>query len=133
MTLLGIGEKIRRRRVKKYRENDMLVNAVSDNVTAITTGSKAEGLTCLNESDCDILFVPNSVLCVEAGVNLHTIPEDIEMFITDTRVYPGHCRMLFKRPSSTRVTNRYIYTALCDDGQGNVLLSSALFLDRMVK
>ncbi|KAH3850416.1 hypothetical protein DPMN_092827 [Dreissena polymorpha] len=78
MTMLGYGEEIRRRRVEKNREWDILLNPFIDNVTFITAGSKAEGLTCINESDYDFLFVPNNVLCVEAGVDLHTISDDVQ-------------------------------------------------------
>ncbi|KAH3734256.1 hypothetical protein DPMN_040695 [Dreissena polymorpha] len=77
MTHLGYGEEIRRRRILKYRKRDRIVNAKWIYITFITAGSKAEGLTCCYESDYENVFVPKDVLCVEAGVDLHTIPNDI--------------------------------------------------------
>ncbi|XP_052274763.1 uncharacterized protein LOC127874458 isoform X2 [Dreissena polymorpha] len=131
MTLLGYGEEIRRRRGEKYMENDMLVGATPSNSTQLTAGSKAEGLTCLAESDRDLLLVLKSVLCVEDGVDVHTIPDDIEVYSMDTRVYPGHCRMLLERPGSSRLN--FINNALCDIGDGNSLLSSGFVLDETSK
>ncbi|KAH3850467.1 hypothetical protein DPMN_092878 [Dreissena polymorpha] len=104
MTHLGYGEEIRRRRILKYNDRDSIVNAkmvernefrVND-ISIITAGSKAEGLSCCFESDTDQLLVLKDVLCVEAEVDLHTIPEDIDVFRMDTRVYPGHCRMYWR-------------------------------------
>ncbi|XP_052239300.1 uncharacterized protein LOC127850361 isoform X2 [Dreissena polymorpha] len=128
MTLLGYGEEIRRRRVELYRKSDMFVNAGFLPGTFITAGSKAEGLTCWNESDSDRLILLNGVLCVEAGINLQTIPDDIQVYRMDTRVYPGHCRMLRERCGS-HTSNLRLEHALCDDGKGNALLSSGLWLD----
>ncbi|XP_052240802.1 uncharacterized protein LOC127851221 [Dreissena polymorpha] len=136
MTRLGYGEMMRRWRVEKYREYDRLKNARYLNeqgnaVTCITAGSKAEGLTCYLESDWDILFVLEDVLCVEADINLLTISDDKDVFrmdTMDTRVYPGHCRLLQERPAAHA---RYdtITKALCDNGYGGVLLSSSVLLD----
>ncbi|KAH3734201.1 hypothetical protein DPMN_040641 [Dreissena polymorpha] len=53
MTLLGYGEEIRRRRIEKFSECDMLWNSKSINGHLITVGSKTEGLTCWRESDYD--------------------------------------------------------------------------------
>ncbi|XP_052241519.1 uncharacterized protein LOC127851706 isoform X2 [Dreissena polymorpha] len=127
MTRLGYSEEIRRWRVEKYKEQDRLVNARFSDKSFITAGSKAEGLTCFFESDMDILYVMEGVLCVEAGFNLHTIPGDIGVFRMDTRVYPGHCRLLQERRGHTH-SNR-IHNCLCDNGYGDILLSSSLFLD----
>ncbi|KAH3850236.1 hypothetical protein DPMN_092643 [Dreissena polymorpha] len=102
-------------------------NTCSDYKTVITAGSKAESLVCLEESDTDRLFVLNNVLCVEAGVDLHTIPDDIDVYRMDTSANKGHCRMLLERYSFTSSTSTY--NALCLDGKGNSLLSSKLFLD----
>ncbi|KAH3733053.1 hypothetical protein DPMN_039477 [Dreissena polymorpha] len=112
--------------VEKYREFDRLANTRSSDAIHITAGSKAEGLTCFNESDWDFLFVLKSVLCVEAGINLHTIPDDIDVFRMDTRVYPGHCRLLQERRAHTRFDK--ILNSLCDNGYGAVLLSSSRVL-----
>ncbi|KAH3741936.1 hypothetical protein DPMN_048666 [Dreissena polymorpha] len=45
----------------------------------------------------------------------------------DTRVYPGHCRLLQERRAHTRFKD--IHNSLCDNGYGAGLLSSSLFLD----
>ncbi|KAH3733079.1 hypothetical protein DPMN_039503 [Dreissena polymorpha] len=127
MTRLGYGEEMRRWRVKKYRELDRPQYIRSSTNVNITAGSKAEGLTCYFESDWDFLDVLKGVLCVEAGINLHTIPDDIDVFRMNTRVYPGHCRLLQERPAHTRFEP--ICNSLCDNGYGAVLLSSSLFLD----
>ncbi|KAH3850332.1 hypothetical protein DPMN_092741 [Dreissena polymorpha] len=131
MTQLGYGEEIRRGRIERYRERDMLFNASSYHFTHFTAGSKAEGLTCWAESDHDWLHVLKDVVCVEAEVDLHTIPDHTEVYRMDTRTYPGHCRMLLERRASTQIT--LISNSLCDDGKGNALLSSSLFLDELSK
>ncbi|KAH3809348.1 hypothetical protein DPMN_137711 [Dreissena polymorpha] len=129
MTRLGYGEQIRRWRVEKYKEQDSLVNALSSDVTVITAGSKGEGLTCCNESDLDSLFVLEGILCVEAGISLHTIPDGIEVYRMDTCAYSGHCRLLLERQGRKRY--EIIRNALCDNGHGDILLSSSLVLDEM--
>ncbi|KAH3705533.1 hypothetical protein DPMN_080610 [Dreissena polymorpha] len=45
----------------------------------------------------------------------------------DTHVYPGHCRLLLERQTS--ISDEIIHNALCDNGNGDVLLSSSLLLD----
>ncbi|KAH3693220.1 hypothetical protein DPMN_192623 [Dreissena polymorpha] len=131
MTRLGYGEEMRRRRIKKYSDHDMNMSERPGSMIPITVGSKGEGLTFNLESDRDFLCVLKHVLCVEAGVVLHTIPDDIEVYRMDTRVYPGHCIMLLERPASTRTD--VIYYALCDDGKGNAVLSSAVLLHELSK
>ncbi|KAH3734232.1 hypothetical protein DPMN_040671 [Dreissena polymorpha] len=102
MTKLGYGEEIRRKRVEMYMNNDMLANAQSlSAVTQITAGSKGEGLACWGESDLDIVFVIQKVLCVEAGVDLHTILDAKDVYRMDTRLYLGYCRMLLEKTNST--------------------------------
>jgi hypothetical protein len=113
MTRLGYDEEMRRWRIEKYRETDRLQNARLSGVTMITAGSKAEGLTCFYESDWDLLNVLDSVLCVEAGINLHTIPYDIDVFRMEICVYPGHCRLLQERPAHIR--KNVILDSLCDN------------------
>ncbi|KAH3733345.1 hypothetical protein DPMN_039771 [Dreissena polymorpha] len=135
MTRLGYSEEIRRWRVEKYKEHDRLANSRSNvvfrqlnsRVTHITAGSKTDGLTCCFESDWDVLFVLDDVLCVESDINLHTIPDDINVFLMDTRVYPGHCKLFLERPAP--ICHAEIFNASCDNGYGDVLLSSSLFLD----
>ena len=128
MTLLGYGEEIRRRRVENFRECDMLTSAGFSPCTFITAGSKAEELACWNESDLDRLSLLNSVLCVEAGINVQTIPDDMQVYRMDARVYPDHCRMLRERYGS-HARSFAFKNAMCDDGKGNALLSSGLLLD----
>ncbi|XP_052229565.1 uncharacterized protein LOC127843798 isoform X2 [Dreissena polymorpha] len=129
MNRLGYGDEIRRWRVEKFRQIDRLYNAELSYVTGITAGSKAEGLTGYLESDWDILFVVDDILCVEAGINIHTITGDMDVFRMDTRVYSGHCRLLQEREASTG--NKLIHDALCDDGYGGALLSSSILLDEV--
>ncbi|XP_052238889.1 uncharacterized protein LOC127850131 isoform X4 [Dreissena polymorpha] len=129
MTRLGYGEEIRRWRVEKYRGLDRLRNKRSTDVISITAGSKAEGLTGYFESDKDTLYILKHVLCVEAGTNLDTIPDDIDVFRMDTREYPGHCILLQERPAT--IPSAQIYNSLCHNGYGEVLLSSRLFQDYM--
>ncbi|KAH3808847.1 hypothetical protein DPMN_137206 [Dreissena polymorpha] len=135
MTLLGYGEVIRWRRVEKYRDFEILFNTRNNDLCTFrfTAGSKAERLTCWSETDHDWLYVSKCVLCVEAGVDLNTISDDIEVYRMDTHVYPGHCRMLLERSNSTRTRSIEFHNALCYDGKGNCLLSSKLFLDEKSK
>ncbi|KAH3734227.1 hypothetical protein DPMN_040666 [Dreissena polymorpha] len=132
MTLLGYGDEIRRRRIEKYREMDRLQNAEPYDVTLITAGSKAEGLTGWLESDRDVLCVMKSAICVESGIDLQTIPEHLDVYKMDTlTVYPGHCRLLHDRPAPR--SYYVLVNAMCDDGIGNTLLSSTLYVDELSK
>ncbi|KAH3809353.1 hypothetical protein DPMN_137716 [Dreissena polymorpha] len=125
MTRLGYGEQIRRWRIEKNKERDSLINARSSDVTVITAGSKAEGLTCYYESDLDSLFVLEGILCVEAGKSLHTIPDGIGVYRMDTHTYSGHCRLLLERQA--RKHSEVILTALCDNRQGDILLKVVVY------
>ncbi|XP_052219460.1 uncharacterized protein LOC127836863 [Dreissena polymorpha] len=134
MTRLGYGEEMRRWRVATYRECDRLRNAHLSNRSAsksigtlITAGSKGEGLTCSLESDYDSLFLLKNVICLEAGINLYSKPDDLNVYRMDTHVYPGHCRLLLERHTSSCL--KIIHNALCYNGNGDVLLSSSLLLD----
>ncbi|KAH3741959.1 hypothetical protein DPMN_048689 [Dreissena polymorpha] len=89
MTRSGYDKEIRLGRNEKYSEYNRLVNAHARTVTQTIAGSKAEWLTCWLESDHDFLFVLNNFLCVEAGISIHTIPDYMNVFRMDTRVYPG--------------------------------------------
>ncbi|KAH3754819.1 hypothetical protein DPMN_189501 [Dreissena polymorpha] len=128
MTRLGYGEEIRRWRVEKYKEYDRLSNVKPvGNLTQISAESKKEGLSCIGESDFDFLCFVNGVLCVEADINLNTIPDGIDLFRMDTRVYPGHCMLLQERQRQNCL--QPIRNALCDNGYGDILLSSCLWVD----
>ncbi|KAH3705585.1 hypothetical protein DPMN_080662 [Dreissena polymorpha] len=124
MTRLGYGEEMRRWRVAGYREFDRLINASQSTSTLITAGSKAEGLTCFLESDHDFLFLLKNVICLKAGINLYSIPGDLQVYRMDTHVYPGHCILLLERQTSR--CERMLHNALCDNGNGDVLLSLLL-------
>ncbi|KAH3733091.1 hypothetical protein DPMN_039516, partial [Dreissena polymorpha] len=127
MTRLGYGEEMRRWRVEKYSELSRQSATRSPHFIQLIAGSKAEGLTCIFESDWDMFHVVKGVLCVEAVINLNIIPDDLDVFRMDTRVYPGHCRLLQERRGHTRFIQ--ITNSLCDNGYGAGLLSSSLFLD----
>ncbi|XP_052253273.1 uncharacterized protein LOC127859808 [Dreissena polymorpha] len=86
MTRLGYGEEMRRWRVAGYREFDRLINASQSTSTLITAGSKAEGLTCFLESDHDFLFLLKNVICLKAGINLYSIPGDLQVYRMDTHM-----------------------------------------------
>ncbi|KAH3733036.1 hypothetical protein DPMN_039460 [Dreissena polymorpha] len=45
----------------------------------------------------------------------------------DTSVYPGHYRLLHERPAQKR--SKSIHNSLCDNGHGDILLCSSLFVD----
>ncbi|KAH3708992.1 hypothetical protein DPMN_068452 [Dreissena polymorpha] len=131
MTRLGYGEEIRRLRVKKHKEADRLLNSQQSDETAITAGSKGEGLTCIAESDRDLLYVVNGILCLEAGINIYTIPDDKDLFRMVTCVYPGHCMLLQERQRQNCL--QAIHNALCDNGYGGNLLSNCLWVDEYLE
>ncbi|KAH3733209.1 hypothetical protein DPMN_039634 [Dreissena polymorpha] len=138
MTRIGYGEDMRRFRAEKTREhvrlfkkqyrvdNSRLFERLDywlSESTIIIAGSMAEGLTLWFKSDSDLLHVLNSVLCVETGINIQTIPNGMGVYRMDTRVYPGHCRLLLERQKHANLA--CIKNALCDNGYGVVLLSSS--------
>ncbi|KAH3803006.1 hypothetical protein DPMN_156704 [Dreissena polymorpha] len=126
MTRLGYGEVMRRWRIERQKQMEMIINARPNSATHITAGSKAEGLTSLLQGDWDWLVQLKGVLCVEDGINLHTIPENTDVFRMDTSVYPGYCRLLQEGPAQKhRIELR---NALFDNGNGDILLSSSLYL-----
>ncbi|KAH3698506.1 hypothetical protein DPMN_086028 [Dreissena polymorpha] len=127
MNRLGYGEEIRRWRVENYREFDRLLNACGSRGSRMTVGSKGEGLTSFYESDHDFLFELSEYLCVEDGINLLTIADDIEVYRMNTCAYPGHCILFLERPAHRRLT--IIHNALCGNGRGDIILSSGLFVD----
>ncbi|KAH3752301.1 hypothetical protein DPMN_186917 [Dreissena polymorpha] len=129
MTCLGYGPHIRQKRREAYNELARLTTALAcGNAMWITTGSKAEGLTCFLESDRDSIVVINGIICLEEGVDSIILPADINIFRSCSRMsYPGHCILLLERYGSSipiRVVN-----ALCDDGYGRKFLSSDLFVN----
>ncbi|KAH3792579.1 uncharacterized protein LOC127838301 [Dreissena polymorpha] len=132
MTWLGYGEEIRRGRVEKYREYDSVCTPIARGYfTQTTVGSKGEGLTCFLENDVDFLYVMNDVLCVEADIDLQTIPDNFHLFRMDTRIHPGHCILLQERPSQNCLD--IITRSLCCNAHGDILLSSVLWKDNVAQ
>ncbi|KAH3864907.1 uncharacterized protein LOC127866977 isoform X1 [Dreissena polymorpha] len=129
MNLLGYGSGLRQRRINAYRKLDSLRNArFTNDVTTITAGSKAEGLTCFFESDMDTMFIIPHVVCLDVGINEETIPSHIIVFTMGTKGHnAGYCKLQQGRLTSTYCPA--ISNALCIDGCGNVLLSSTQFVD----
>ncbi|KAH3875278.1 uncharacterized protein LOC127869373 isoform X2 [Dreissena polymorpha] len=130
MNCLGYGRPIRQARRDAYREGDRLMNAIRPGIISmITTGSKAEGLTCFYESDCDTMFVVEGIMCLENGVDSDKLPRETTVFTLNTGVcYHGHSRLnLLKRRGD--IIPSIICDALCEDANGRVLLCSALFVD----
>ncbi|KAH3875206.1 hypothetical protein DPMN_038469 [Dreissena polymorpha] len=131
MNCLGYGPHIRQARRDAYREADRLSNARGTGIiTKITSGSKAEGLTCFLESDWDWMYVVEGIMCLENGVDSDKLPRETTVFTLNTDVcYHGHSRLnllgrLGRLPSIIR-------DALCEDENGRVFLSSALLVDAL--
>ncbi|KAH3834247.1 hypothetical protein DPMN_107567 [Dreissena polymorpha] len=128
MNCLGYGSHIRQARRDAYMEWDRLRNARLHAILLITTGSKAEGLTRPYESDMDKLFVVRGVICLESGVNSDILLRETIVFTLNTDMcYHGHCMLHLERHGI--MIPQVVHDALCDDGNGHVLLSSALYLD----
>ncbi|KAH3846684.1 hypothetical protein DPMN_088986 [Dreissena polymorpha] len=64
MHCLGYGSHIRQAWRDAYRAYDRLETARLPGTPLITTGSKAEGLTRLYESDWDRLYVVRGIICL---------------------------------------------------------------------
>ncbi|KAH3875177.1 hypothetical protein DPMN_038440 [Dreissena polymorpha] len=129
MGCLGYGSHIRQARVDAYREYDSIITASDPGAgTVITTGSKAEGLTCLFESDLDEMVVLDGVLCLENGVGADTFPRETTVFTFNTGLcYHGHSRLnLLERRGS--IMSPMSRDALCHDTNGH-LLNSDLFVN----
>ena len=130
MNILGYGSHIRLARRDGYTASDRHRTAKTrDGATWITTGSKAEGLTSFLESDIDCMIVTKRVICLEDDVDPSTIPVEISVFRSCSRMsYHGHCRLLLER-YGTHIPSM-VYNALCDDGYGRGLLSSDLYVNQ---
>ncbi|XP_052221659.1 uncharacterized protein LOC127838126 [Dreissena polymorpha] len=128
MNVLGYGPHIRQARIEAYKAWARHSTAKARGiVTYITTGSKAEGLTSYLESDTDHLIVPESVICLEDGVDSSSVPVEKTIFRSCSRIsYSGHYRLLLER-CGTHISD-VVYNALCDDGFGRGLLSSDLYV-----
>ncbi|XP_052222125.1 uncharacterized protein LOC127838413 isoform X2 [Dreissena polymorpha] len=131
MNVLGYGPHIRQARKEAYKAWDRHATAKMRGIACITTGSKAEGLTSYLESDVDKLVVTKSVICLEDGVDSSSVPVEITIFRSCSRIsYSGHCRLLLER-YGTHVSIE-VYNALCDDGFGRGLLSSDLYVNHLL-
>ncbi|KAH3708745.1 uncharacterized protein LOC127857997 isoform X2 [Dreissena polymorpha] len=130
MNVLGYEPHIRQARIEAYKASDRHYTAKArGRLTWITTGSKAEGLTSLLESDTDKLIVTESVICLEDGVDSSSVPVEKTIFRSCSRIsYSGHCRLLLETCGTT--IPRIVYNALCDDGFGRGLLSSDLYVNQ---
>ncbi|KAH3875288.1 hypothetical protein DPMN_038551 [Dreissena polymorpha] len=130
MNCLGYGPHIRQARRDAYRENDRLMNARGNgNTTRITTGSKSEGLTGLYESDVDMIYVVEGIMCLENGVDSDKLPRETTVFTLNTGLcYHGHSRLNLCELYGDIIPS-IIHDALCEDENGRVFLSSALFVD----
>lgn len=57
-------------------------------------GSKGEGLSCLYESDIDVLCLPDNVLVVEeSSREIQTDGQTIQLLMDTENCYPGYCRL----------------------------------------
>ncbi|XP_052267872.1 uncharacterized protein LOC127869382 isoform X2 [Dreissena polymorpha] len=129
MNCLGYGSHIRKARRDAFREHDRLQSARVPGTLIITTGSKAEGLTRLFESDTDQLYVVRSIICLEGGVYAERLPRGTIVFTLNTDMcYHGHCRLHLQERHGTIIPT-LIRDALCEDENGQVLLSSTLYFD----
>ncbi|XP_052232348.1 uncharacterized protein LOC127845462 isoform X1 [Dreissena polymorpha] len=128
MTWLGFGPHIRKARRDFYMENNMLLNAQHlGKVKMITTGSKAEGLTCLYESDVDNMYVKEDVMCLEDGLSGDMLPKETTLFTLNTgSCYHGHCWLLLKRRGTALYQT--LSNALCDDENGRSFLNSDVYV-----
>ncbi|KAH3740933.1 uncharacterized protein LOC127850899 [Dreissena polymorpha] len=129
MNILGYGPEIRQKRREHYIEIDRLFNTFGENLlsTYITAGSKAEGLTCLYDSDIDTIFVLPYVVCLENCFDQSNIPCHITILEMSFKMTTaGYCRVLLGRlaPAGSSA----IPDSLCENDCGNPLLSSALFV-----
>ncbi|KAH3875174.1 hypothetical protein DPMN_038437 [Dreissena polymorpha] len=130
MNCLGYGPHIRQARRDAHRERDRLMNAQEPGTkTVITSGSKAEGLTRMYESDMDMMYVVEGIMCLENGVDSDKLPRETTVFTLNTGVcYHGHSRLnLLGRLGD--IIPSIIRDALCEDENWRVFLSSALLVD----
>ncbi|XP_052265687.1 uncharacterized protein LOC127868115 [Dreissena polymorpha] len=133
MSWLGYGPEIIQARRDAYMEWGRLMTArACGAATVILTGSKAEGLTRFLESDRDIMFVHSSAMCIEDGVNADNSPREITVFRSYSRMsYPGHCILLLERRGT--IIDSELNDALCDNGYGQELISSDLYVHSFSK
>ncbi|XP_052267827.1 uncharacterized protein LOC127869363 isoform X3 [Dreissena polymorpha] len=130
MNCLGYGPHIRQARSDAYRELDRLYNARKPfNIMQITTGSKAEGLTGVYESDVDMMYVLKGIMCLENGVDSDKLPRETIAFTLNTGVcYHGHSRLNLLERRGVMIPSKML-DSLCEDENGRFLLSSALVVD----
>ncbi|KAH3865738.1 hypothetical protein DPMN_028781 [Dreissena polymorpha] len=139
LSLLGYGLEIIQARRDAYREHGKLFGKLVTawesipptfiiTGTIIITGSKAEGLSSILESDRDHMIILNRVICLEDDVNSRAFPGEITVLRSlSHRSYHGHCRLLLERRGTAIL--RQVNDAFCDDGYGRELLSSELYVN----
>ncbi|XP_052221144.1 uncharacterized protein LOC127837794 [Dreissena polymorpha] len=127
MNILGYGPHIRKARSDAYMAYGRNITMQTCS-TCFTTGSKAEGLTRIMESDLDLMCVPTKHdICLEEGVDSSNVPWEKNIFRSCSRLsYPGHCRLFLERYGI--IMSHFLYNALCDDGHGRIFLSSDLYV-----
>ncbi|KAH3868746.1 uncharacterized protein LOC127867872 [Dreissena polymorpha] len=128
MTLLGYSDKIRRARIEACKQHDCCMTAARKGVlTCLTTGSKADGLTCSFESDRDEMRILDGVVCVEEGVDSKSIPKETTVLRLNNRMsYPGHGVLLLDK--NVQTIHPFLKKSLDYLPSGNAILSSDLFV-----
>ena len=80
-------------------------------------------------SDIDTIIAPTCVMCLEECSDLSSIPIHIILFNMNLqRTSAGYCRLLLRRQTSGSPTSNI--NLLCDDGHGNYVLSSTLYIEQ---
>ncbi|KAH3812158.1 hypothetical protein DPMN_140582 [Dreissena polymorpha] len=140
MKWLGYGPEIRQARRDAYREEYKLMTALMmmDGMTSITVGSKGEGLTSIYESDKNIFFVHNDIICLEDGITVCNFPKEMTVFRSCSRMrYSGYTRLLLEilRSDSYSPAHEFVCEVVCfalrDDGFGRKLLSSGKYFNKL--
>lgn len=64
-------------------------------MTRIVVGSKGEGLTSVYESDVDLMYLIQDIICVDSSAEISAkMKKDALIFAMDTdNCYPGYCRL----------------------------------------
>lgn len=125
---LGYGPEQRQIRKLAYRELDLSVP--SQNFKDYTVGSKGEGITCIYESDRDVIIVNKNVVCVDALVHPSTFPSDIAIVSMETICEPGHVILLVNQPGKN--TDEDMKNAVVTIGDTQVI-SSDKFMENVVE
>lgn len=98
---LGSSQSMIRYRRENYKNfsssNDwsMTFDIGSFEMTRIVVGSKGEGLTSVYESDVDLMYLIQDIVCVDCSAEISAkMKKDALIFAMDTdNCYPGYCRL----------------------------------------